>query len=138
MMAVLNARLINGASPEEPGSPYGCVSCPACVDLLRGISMTEINLVTGSGFNRAAVFTDSHGTLVRTSELDRPDNTGPLTDVLYRFDNDLRLIESRFSDRYWDKHRQLQLEGRIGHARAECPNRDGPPPIHVWTLQPGW
>jgi hypothetical protein len=139
MMAVLDARLINGASPEERGSPYGCVSCPAGQPVFYVVfPRTELNLVTGSGFNRAAVFADSHGTMVRTSELDRPDNTGALTDVLYRFDNDLRLIESRFSDRYWDKHRQLQLEGRISHARAECPDRNGPQPIQAWTPSLGW
>ena len=74
----------------------------------------------------------------RTSELDRPTDVGPLSDAIYEFSPALELTDARYSDRYWDHHRRLELEGRIRHTRAQCPERDGPLFIDVWTREQGW
>ena len=57
--------------------------------------------------------------------------------ALYEFDRELRLMRASFGDIYWDMHRRLELEGRLTHSRDACPQRDGPPVIHVWSTT-GW
>lgn len=138
-LTVLDANRIDGRSPEDHDGTYACVGCPAGDPILYAVfPRSELNRVTGSGFNRAWVSLSGDRVTVRTSELDRPDNIGPLTDIIYTFSNDLRFLEARFSDRYWDRHRQLELEGRMSHTRAQCPDRNGPPPIRIWTAGLGW
>lgn len=139
VLGVLDARNLSGRSPEAADGAFHCIGCPNGHPLFYAVfPRSELNRLTGSGFNRAWVRFDNHTIIVRTSELDRPDNIGPLTDVIYTFSDDLRFLEARFSDRYWDRHRQLELEGRLTHTRAACPDRDGPPPIRVWTPGAGW
>ncbi len=138
-LVVLDAQRLDGRSPEDPGGDFACTGCPDGAPLFYAVfPRTELNRITGSGFNRAWVSLVGDELLIRTSELDRPDGLGPLTDVIYTFSRDLRFVEARFSDRYWDRHRQLELEGRLSHSRAQCPDRDGPPPIQVWTPALGW
>ena len=72
--------------------------------------------------------------LATTTEID---DDAPAT-AIYELDMDLRLVRARYSETYWDVHRRLELEGRIAHTRETCPERDGPPAIHVWAAQGGW
>lgn len=139
MLTVLDANRIDGSSPEDTAGGFSCVGCPDGRPMFYAVfPRSELNRVTGSGFNRAWINLSDTRLSVRTAELDRPDEIGPLTDVIYTFSDDLTFVDARFSDRYWDRHRQLELEGRIRHSRAQCPDRDGPPPISIWTPVLGW
>lgn len=57
--------------------------------------------------------------------------------AIYEFDRDLRLTRARYSEAYWDAHRQLEGEGRLTHTREACAESQGPPAIHVWAAK-GW
>ena len=65
------------------------------------------------------------------------DNDEP-ADAIYEFDRSLTLISARFSERYWVVHRELEVEGKLTHSRAQCPDRDGPRSVRVWTPAGGW
>lgn len=139
MLAVLDAHRMDGSSPENPAGPYVCETCPPGGPLFYAVfPRSELNRITGSGFNRAAVFIEGDRIIARTSELDRPTNVGPLSDAIYEFSMTMELLDAQYGDRYWDHHRRLELEGRVQHTRAQCPERDGPPVVDVWTREQGW
>jgi hypothetical protein len=54
------------------------------------------------------------------------------------FTPDLTVVSGSLSARYWELHRALEEQGRLDHARDECPDRDGPRAIEVWTPETGW
>ena len=58
--------------------------------------------------------------------------------VVYEFSSRLELVRAEFSARYWDHHRALEAEGKLDHTREECPDRNGPRPVHVWEPGTGW
>lgn len=131
VFAVLDGRDISGQAPGSAGTPFDCVSCSGDSPLFYAtFARSELNRVTASRFNRAQVASADGSIVVTTSETgaDRSE-----VNAIYEFDSDLRLTGARYSDRYWDEHRRLELEGRIAHSRARCPDRLGPAAIHVWS-----
>ena len=139
MLAVLDANNLDGSSPEDPAGRFHCQNCKAGGPLFYAVfPRSELNRVTGSGFNRAWLNTIENRLVIRTAEVDRNGDIGPLSDAIYEFSMSLDLLAASYSDRYWDDHRRLEQEGRLRHSRAECPYRDGPPAIDVWTPDAGW
>lgn len=131
MFALLDGRDISGQAPGSAGTPFACLSCSNGPPLFYAtFARSELNKVTASRFNRAQVTTVDGSIVVTTSETgaDRSE-----VNAIYEFDRDLRLVKARYSDRYWDEHRRLELDGLIEHARDRCPDRDGPRAIHVWA-----
>lgn len=137
VVALLDAGALDGQSPEEPGSPYYCQSCGGARPL-RYIVMqrSELNQVTGSRFNRARFEVHDKGITVRSYEVQLSDSDA--ADALYEFTPDLELRHASLSERYWEEHRALEAQGRINHARENCPDRDGPRSILVWEQATGW
>lgn len=131
MFALLDAGRADGQAPGGAGTPYGCAACPQTPPLFYAtFARSELNRVTAGRFNRAHVSRLNDRILITTSE------TGPErseTNAIYEFDPDLRFLGARYSDRYWDEHRRLELEGRISHSRKDCPDANGPAAIHVWS-----
>ena len=69
MFAVLEAPDVAGQAPGSTGTPYVCVSCPSTVPLFYAtFARSEVNRVTASRFNRAAVSAVGDQILVTTSE----------------------------------------------------------------------
>lgn len=135
MFAVLDAPDVAGQAPGTDGTPFVCVTCPSADPLFYAtFARSELNRLTASRFNRAAVSVVGDQILVTTSETghDRSDAT-----AIYEFDTELRFVRARYAERYWDEHGRLEREGRLTHTRAACPDRDGPTAIHTWNGS-GW
>jgi hypothetical protein len=136
MLAVLDAADVDGQAPGTSGTAFTCPACPSSPPLFYAtFARSELNQLTAERFNRARVSTIGNQIVVITSETarDRSDIT-----AIYEFDRDLRFVRARYSDPYWDEHRRLELEGRLTHSRETCPERNGPPVIHVWDAAHGW
>lgn len=138
MVALLDGASIDGSSPEAEG-PFRCRNCPAGAPLAYVVMpRSELNLVTGSEFNRAMIDYSSGNVIVRTSEVERPKRDGALVGAIYEFSPSLELVRADYGSLYWDRHRVLELEGTLHHTRDECPEKNGPPIIHMWDRARGW
>ena len=135
MLAVLDTAALDGQSPVEPGSRFACTSCGAGAALRYVVlPRSEVNRASGSPFNRVVLAKKVDGYLARTVEM-------PLTttaDALYEFTPTLEVTRATYSNRYWEMHRELEAQGKIGHGREQCPDRDGPREIRVWEPATGW
>lgn len=135
VIAVIDTAREHGQAPGSTGTPFECLSCPSDPPVFYAtLPRSELNRLTASRFNRAQV--SRLGDRIVVMAIEVPGD--PLAAAaIYEFGPDLRLRRARYDDAYWDTHRRLELEGRLGHSRATCPERDGPPAIHVWS-DAGW
>lgn len=131
--AVLDARRPDGASPEDPGSPYECLTCPPgrplryfvvdWSDVATGLPPDErdvavTNFGANGGFELRAVQRQGAELIVELS---------PSFDIVRR----------EVSDAFWEWHRRLEQTGALDHRRHACPYRDGPI-VREWTPAGGW
>jgi len=136
LVALLDTTRHNGQSPE-PEEKDRCQSCGSDLPLRMAVMpRTELNLVTHSRFNRAILERAGDRLIVRTVEV--PPLGQGVADVIYEFTPGLEFVQATFSQRYWEVHDQLSEEKKLDHDRAHCPDRDGPPPIHLWSPEAGW
>jgi hypothetical protein len=139
MVGWLDASNINGASPEKSGSQYMCDQCGTARPLHYAVlPRSELNRVTGSPFNGATLALAPGRVLATTAEVVLDGETGSAVGALYEFASDGRLISARYNDRYWDRHRALEIAGKLDHSREQCPEREGPPLIDIWDPAHGW
>src|SRR5204862_7893482 len=138
MVALLDPSNMEGQAPEAIDAPARCTNCGGAAPL-RMIVMppTEINKVTVSRFNRASVQLMPDRIVARTIEMEQTD-THPAIDVLYDFSKSLDLLHASFGGNYWEMHAELERQGKLNHSRAQCPDRDGPREVLVWTPDTGW
>jgi hypothetical protein len=136
MLTVLDEKSISGSSPEAPGSPFECLNCPSGKPLRYFVfPRSEVNRVTGSGINHVfEISVRDDRITARTFEQGWHETAG----AIYEFSRDFELRHVHYTDGYWDVHRKLELEGKIRHARAQCPERDGPQLVRVWEAASGW
>jgi len=136
MVSLLDSNALDGQGPEPAGSRHHCDSCgPAGPLRMFVFPRSELNQVTASRFNRVLLSTAPGRISVHTIEV--PSDGGD-ADALYEFTPALDFVSARFSERYWEQHRALEVSGRIAHTRAQCPDRDGPRSIKMWTPSGGW
>lgn len=131
MTAFLDANAGDGASSDAPAGPFYCQNCGT----VRAMSYvvfprSELNRVTRSAFNWANLSMVGGHIVARTTEVDH-DPPSASMDAIYEFDGTMRLVSATYGDRYWDRHRALELDGKITHSRDQCPERDGPPFVLV-------
>jgi hypothetical protein len=98
---------------------------------------TELNLVSASRFNRAVVEVVNGRVMVRTVEMPLELSQGAI-DAIYEFSPSLELERASQSDRYWEMHRSLEMQGKLRHSQSECPDRAGPREVLVWEKATGW
>lgn len=136
LVALVDTSTLDGQSPE-PDAKDQCESCGRSLPL-RVVVMprTELNLVTHSRFNRAILERTADGLIARTVEV--PPAGQGVADVIYEFTPGLDLVAATFSQRYWEVHDQLFADKKLDHDRDTCPDKDGPPPIHMWSADSGW
>lgn len=133
MVALLDPDAGDGASSDAPDGPFHCDNCgPARALTYVVLPRSELNRVTRSAFNWATVSRVGDRIAARTTEVDYAAPSSS-TEAIYEFDMSLALISARYGDRYWERHRALELEGKITHSRDKCPERDGPPFVLVST-----
>lgn len=136
MVALLDSNALDGQGPEPAGSRHHCDSCGTAGPLRMFVfPRSELNQLTASRFNRVLLSTGPDRLSVRTIEV--PSDGGD-ADAHYEFTPSLEFITARFSDRYWELHRSLEMEGRVTHTRAQCPDRDGPRQVQAWEPSTGW
>jgi hypothetical protein len=137
MVALLGPDSLDGQSPEPAASAFHCDTCGAGAPVRYVVlPRSELNRLTGSGFNRARLQVSGDRVQIRTDEVVEGDAS--IADAVYEFTASLDLVSASFSDRYWDVHRALEAQGKIGHTREQCPYRDGPNTLLVWEAQTGW
>jgi hypothetical protein len=136
MVALLDARAMDGQSPADAGSDYHCTACgPASPIRYVVLPRSEVNRVSASPFNHAVLERSADRMIVRTIEMPLVTHA---VDAVYEFTPSLELVRAAFSDRYWEMHASLEQQGKISHTRAQCPDRDGPREVEVWEPQTGW
>ena len=137
MVAVLDSRAMQGHSPSTGNRDFECTGCGSATPI-RYIVMprSEVNRVTASPPNRGILETTRNKVVMRTIE--EPRATGQAAEGIYEFTPQIELVSATYGDRYWDSHRALELAGKLDHPRERCPEKDGPPFIHVWTPAQGW
>jgi hypothetical protein len=138
MIALLDPAALDGQGPEPPASPHFCETCGTDRPLRMFVfPRSELNRLTGSRFNRVILQTFPDGRVVaRTIEV--PSGLDGDADAVYELTPSLDLASARFSERYWEIHRALEGQGRITHSREDCPDRDGPRQVQMWTPATGW
>lgn len=139
MVALIDPAQLDAQGPEPPGSTHYCDSCGKGMPLrMMVMPRSEINRLTRSRFNRAGIQLAADRLVVRTTEVPWTADVPAPAEAIYEFTADLDLIGASFGQRYWDIHAALEAEGKIDHARATCPDRDGPREIHAWAPATGW
>ena len=147
VFGVLDAANPAGHSPESPGSPTECVSCPTGGPL-------QYIVFPRTDVGREQPFPDPHhyptvvafedGVMqVQVIESGTPDVVATIYELVptnSRVDGSsppYRVREARFSDSHWNRHRRLESEGRLNHAESDCPERGGLD-VQDWSPAGGW
>jgi len=132
-------RLVAGGFDQEWNGGFAALLDTETMTPVRMVVMprSEINLVTASRFNRAILQPMNDRIIARTVEMSEERSQGAI-DVIYEFTPSLDVARASFSGRYWEMHRALEVQGKVRHSQAECPDRDGPREIVVWEPSTGW
>lgn len=136
MVAILDSTRARSQGPEDPQSEHHCASCGSDAPV-RMVVMprSEVNLATHSRFNRAMLELTADRIIARTVEVPAADSG---VDAIYEFTPALELVSARYSARYWETHQALEAKGLVNHTAANCPDRDGPRAVQVFTPSSGW
>jgi hypothetical protein len=134
--AVLDARHAEGAGLEEPGSPFECLSCSPGRPLRYFTIQPSEQILTEAPYNHVRyISATEEGIEVRT----RDNRVGIRTvEAILQFSPDFELEHAAWSSAWAAGHRDLEREGKLDHAVAECPERDRPPHVREWTAEGGW
>ena len=132
-------RLVAGGFDQEHNGGFAALLDTGTMKPLRMIVMprTELNVVTASRFNRAIIQTVNGRILARTIEMPNELSQGAI-DAIYEFTPSLEFVQGSFSARYWEMHRSLEVQGKLRHTEADCPDRNGPREFLVWEPATGW
>ncbi len=143
MLALVDALKLTASSPEQAGSVYQCAGCPSGGPVKYFVfPRSEVGIASGAQVNEAEYLGDTHrrqisegGETVRTTETALEPSPQAEYYFSYGFQN---LRQTSFDEGYWDVHHQLELEGKITHSKAQCPERDGPRLVRAWDSEKGW
>ncbi|MGE0393356.1 MAG: hypothetical protein AB7I25_07485 [Vicinamibacterales bacterium] len=137
VVALLDAAALGGQTPVPTGSPYFCTSCgPGRPVRYVVMARSEVNRASRSRFNRARLEVHADRIVART--LEAASSESDVAEAVYEFTPELDLVRASYSDRYWARHRALELEGVLDHPPERCPDRDGPRMVSVWEPRAGW
>lgn len=134
-LAVLDAARPTGRSPEPPGSPTECVSCPLGDPLYYFVfPRTDVGSAQQFPADGPSVQTFANGTIhVQTHESAAPN----IATAIYELGPTFTIQAASLSDSFSEWHRQLEQQGVLSHALAECPAR-GVLDVQRWTPAEGW
>ncbi|GMR11869.1 MAG: hypothetical protein BMS9Abin29_0054 [Gemmatimonadota bacterium] len=135
MLAVLDAKAIDGSSPEEPGSEFECQDCPRGTPLRYFVfPQSHVNIASGLPYNETV---DIQATSAGISVSVREGPPGSDIAWVYDFSTEFEFRQVTPSDSYWPAHRILELEGKIDHSAESCPQRLSPS-VRSWVPDGGW
>jgi len=136
MVALLDTDKLDAQGPEPKGSEHYCDNCGKQLPRrMMVMPRSELNRVTNSRFNRAAVSIVGDRIVVHTLEVP---STVQASDAIYEFTTSLDPVRATYSQHYWETHDRLHAEGKLDHPRERCPDRDGPREILTWSPGAGW
>jgi len=136
MVALLDTANLDAQGPEAKGTAHYCDNCGKQLPRrMMVMPRSELNRVTNSRFNRAAVSIVGDRIVVHTLEVP---STVQASDAIYEFTASLDPVRAAYSQHYWDTHDRLHAEGKLDHPRERCPDRDGPREIFSWSPGAGW
>lgn len=136
-LGVLDGRRVEGSGPEEPGSPFACLSCgPGGPLRYITIEPSELSRAVSPYNCLPEIRSDDAGVEVRTHESPAPGDF--LVQAVARFSPAFALEHVAWSSAWDSRHRELERAGKLDHAVETCPERDRPPHVREWTLQGGW
>ncbi|MDP3719956.1 MAG: hypothetical protein Q8T13_19520 [Acidobacteriota bacterium] len=136
MVALLDTAKLDAQGPEAAGTEHYCDSCGKQLPRrMMVMPRSELNRVTNSRFNRAAVSIVGDRIVVHTLEVP---STTLASDAIYEFTTSLDPIRATYSQQYWATHDALHTEGKLDHPRERCPDRNGPRAIRSWSPSAGW
>jgi hypothetical protein len=130
--AVIDPKHANGASPEDPGSPYECRDCGAD----RPVAYVVVGWTDVAEHSEIVDRIPSLTTFADGSiQLRAVQGRG--VECIVEMSPRLHVVRRSLSDSFWQAHRALELRRLITHSRETCPHRDGPP-VRLWTPANGW
>ncbi len=136
-LAVLDARHVEGAGPEEAGSPFECLSCGPGRPLRYFVIEPSELLLATSPYNALFIMRpDERGVEVRTLEGDGGAAFRP--HGIARFSRQFDLEHVAWDSMWNRRHRELERAGKLDHSLHDCPERDRPPRVREWTPESGW
>jgi hypothetical protein len=125
-LVVLDGENPVGTTPEEPGSEYRCLSCPAGEPLRYfWFPRTELALTAKQPYNFAnRVLTTSSEVSVAVEEVsDRGKGRENAAMTYFQFDSSFNLLDARWGDGFAMVHEVYEGTGALRHTVAECPNK---------------
>lgn len=131
--AILDARNPSGSTPEEPGSPYECLNCPAGSPLRYFVVEWSDVASPLPPDDRQAVASVHPGTGTIELRARQRENAELIVELSPSFG----LRKRWASDAFWEWHERLEQDGTLAHRRDACPYRDGPI-VREWTPTDGW
>lgn len=136
-LAVLDARNVSGSGPEEPGSPYKCLSCVDGRPLRYFVfPPSELTLATLLPYNHGVdVRVLDDGFEVHTIEAG---DTRFRLNGIFRFSLDFQLEHAAWSDGWLPTHRRFEHEGKVDHAAEQCAEAKHPPTVLAWDPSKGF
>jgi hypothetical protein len=135
--AVLDARHVEGSGPEEPGSPFECLSCTAGRPLRYFVIEPSEQRLAVSPYNHIpTVTTDPTGVEVHAHE-SSPESPFDVRAVA-RFSPAFDLEHIAWTSSWASGHRRLERAGKLDHPIESCPERGRSPRVREWTQDAGW
>lgn len=124
-LIVLDGENPLGTTPEEPGSPFECLSCPAGRPLhYFSFPKTELAVAAKRPYNHAnSIRASDRDVLVGVLEVaDLDGGRRNAASTFFRFDESFRLTDARWSDGFGPVHKVYEEAGALNHSASSCPN----------------
>lgn len=136
-IALVDPRQDGVTSPQSVASAFACDTCPSGHPT-RYILLprSELNIAFGQAYNLADVLSSAAGRAI--VEVGVRENGEPMLRSFYKLTATLLPQSVWMSDRYWEHHRHLSEEGKIGHSFETCPERLQGVLGRVWASAEGW
>lgn len=124
-LIVLDGENPVGTTPEEPGSPFECLSCPTGRPLhYFSFPKTELAVAAKRPYNHAnSIRASDRDVLVGVLEVaDLEGGRKNVASTFFRFDESFRLTDARWSDGFAPVHKVYEEAGALHHSSSSCPN----------------
>lgn len=124
-LIVLDGENPVGTTPEEPGSPYECLSCPAGrPQRYFSFPKTELAVAARLPYNQAySIRASDHDALIGVLEVrDFDEKRQNVAMTFFQFDSQFRLVDARWSDGFSPVHQAYEESGILRHTASSCPN----------------
>jgi hypothetical protein len=136
-LAVLDGRRVEGSGPEDPGSPFACLSCgPGSPLRYFTFEPSELSRAISPYNHLHEIRSDDTGVEVRTQESEA--SSPFVVQAVARFSPAFTLEHVAWSSSWAARHRELERAGKLDHSAEDCPERERRPRVREWTADRGW